>query len=54
MGGQAASAKTRATLPMAAPTAAIRTFQTLDPKTGRGPCLNVLHSQIIHESLLNG
>lgn len=54
MGGQAASVKTRATLPMAAPKAAILTFQTLDPKTGRGPCLNVLHTQIIHKSLFNG
>lgn len=41
MGGQAASVKKRAALPMDAPKAAIPTFQMLDPKTGRGPCLNV-------------
>lgn len=44
MGGQAASVKTRATLPMVAPKAAILTYPTLDPKTGRGPCLNALHT----------
>lgn len=54
MGGQAASVKKRGILPMAALKAAIPTFQMLDRKTGRGPCLNVMHTQITHESVLLG